>query len=499
MTRALIRRLHREDEGYALIIAILLLSVMMVLMVVSLDAANGSLNTVSRGSEWSKTLTVAEAGVHDVITRLGESRTATNPCAIATSTTCSGGGGEYQVTWTGTSTGGILVTSKGYFPSMSAPRFTREVQVTYEPVPTFKYALFAQDALSIKNNPSVVGDIYSSGSITVDQNVTICGGIISANGTITLGNNDQVVTSNATTNCTGQSAMVWAGGSIVGSSGVIIAGNATASAPSGTTCNAANATYSISTVSATQFMQVQGSGGATACGSVSAQVLATNGAHAGTATTPPEVQTMPAYVFDPNNYPVLVCYPTGGTCGANTSTTAASSFNTYVSSHKNNLTGQFAIWQRNPTASTYVNLDGLTNISGDVTIVTNAPINFGNTSTITTSAATAQMTVISLYQPPSGTTCQDGGGDCSIYGNNNIKFNSGSPTDPNDGVVGLLYTTGKLSFKNRNNNAQPWEGALYANSMDMKNGFDLTYNARIERTLGFGAALQQVLWQEINL
>ena len=170
-----------------------------------------------------------------------------------------------------------------------------------------------------------------------------------------------------------------------------------------------------------------------------------------------------------------------------------------MSTHLANLSGEFAIWQRNPTASTYLNLNNLTNISGDVTIVTNAPINFGNTGTITTSAATAQMTVISLYQPPSGTTCQDGGGDCSIYGNNNIKFNSGSPTDLNDGVVGLLYTTGKMSFKNRNNTAEPWEGALYANSMDMKNGFDIVYNPRIERTLGFGSSLQQVLWQEINI
>ena len=84
MMRSLVRRLHREDDGYALVIAILLLSVMMVLMVVSLDAANGSLKTVSQGTEWSKTLTIAEAGVNDVITLLGQSRTSSNPCAIGT-------------------------------------------------------------------------------------------------------------------------------------------------------------------------------------------------------------------------------------------------------------------------------------------------------------------------------------------------------------------------------------------------------------------------------
>jgi hypothetical protein len=493
MMHSLVRRLHREDDGYALVIAILLLSVMMVLMVVSLDAANGSLKTVSQGSEWSKTLTVAEAGVNDVITLLGQSRTSSNPCGIGTGATCSGGGGEYQVSWTPTATGGIQVTSKGYFPTMTTPRYTREVQVTYEPVPTFKYALFSQDALSIKNNPTISGDIYASGAITVDNNVTICGGIVSANGTITLGQNDQVLTTYAPSNCSGKTGLVWAGGSIVGALGVVVAGNATASGPSGTNCNSGSSSYSIST------MTVQGSGGATACGKISSVTAATGGTHAGTATTPPAVQTMPAYLFDPNNYPSLVCYPTSVTCGTNTATLATVNFNTYVTTHLTDLSGEFAIWQRNPTKDTYLNLDNLSNISGDVTIVTNAPINFGNTTTITTSATTAQMTVISLYQPPSGTTCQDGTGDCSIYGNNNIKFDSGSPTDPNDGIVGLLYTTGKLSFKNRNNNAEPWEGALYANSMDMKNGFDIVYNARIERTLGFGSSLQQVLWQEINL
>jgi hypothetical protein len=34
--------------------------------------------------------------------------------------------------------------------------------------------------------------------------------------------------------------------------------------------------------------------------------------------------------------------------------------------------------------------------------------------------------------------------------------------------------------------------------MDLKNGFDVTYNSRIERTLGFGTGLEQILWQEVS-
>ena len=43
MMTTLIRRLQREEEGYSLVIAMLLLSIMMVLLAVSLEAGNASL------------------------------------------------------------------------------------------------------------------------------------------------------------------------------------------------------------------------------------------------------------------------------------------------------------------------------------------------------------------------------------------------------------------------------------------------------------------------
>ena len=151
MMVTLMRRLRREEEGYSLVIAMLLLAIMAVLLVVGLDAGTASLKQSSLAVEWSRALTVAEAGLNDSITRLGESRTAANPCNMSGSTVCTGGGGQYQVSWTQTG-GKIVVTSIGYFPTKTSPTFTREVQATYEPVPTFRYALFSQTALDIKNN-----------------------------------------------------------------------------------------------------------------------------------------------------------------------------------------------------------------------------------------------------------------------------------------------------------------------------------------------------------
>jgi Flp pilus assembly protein TadG len=514
MMVSLMRRLRREEEGYSLVIAMLLLAIMAVLLVVGLDAGTASLKQSSLAIEWSKALTVAEAGLNDSITRLGESRTAANPCNMSGSTVCTGGGGQYQVSWTQTG-GKIIVTSIGYFPTKTSPTFTREVQATYEPVPAFRYALFSQTALDIKNGATITGDIYSDGQVTVGQNATICGSVLSSAGGVSLANGGQILKADATYGCSGKSGKVWTGGptGIVGTQQVVISGDAVAGAPSTTTCSSTSSSYAI-TISGGGTYSVQGA--ANACGMISG-ITGETASTPGVTTTAPVPVTFPTFVFDPNNYPTastdplhLQCYPTGGTCGSNQSSTAIADFNAYIATHKTSLTGTFAVWQVSPqpmssstctTASTtQICLDGIT-LSGDFTVVTNAPIDFGNTSTVSTtsSSVAADMTVVSTYQPASGTSCTTNGGDCSIYGQNSVEFDAGTISNPDDGVVGLLYTTGKMAFKNHPASQPPGEGALYAGSMDLKNGYDILYNSRIERVLGFGTTYERTLWQELNV
>ena len=76
-------------------------------------------------------------------------------------------------------------------------------------------------------------------------------------------------------------------------------------------------------------------------------------------------------------------------------------FNTYVTAHKNALTGTFAVWQRSPSSSTAINLDGIT-LAGDFTLITNAPVTFGNTSTVTTTAASRRTSSSSRPTSPPG-------------------------------------------------------------------------------------------------
>jgi hypothetical protein len=305
------------------------------------------------------------------------------------------------------------------------------------------------------------------------------------------------------------------GGGIVGTQQVVIAGDAVAGAPSTTTCSSTSSSYAV-TINGGGTYAVDGA--AKACGKISGITGATSSTP-GVPTAAPAPVTFPAFVFDPNNYPAststdpmkLQCYPSAGTCGSNQSTTAVADFNAYLATHNSSLTGTFAVWQSSPqpmsnpglctTASTTQICLNAPTLSGDFTLITNAPIDFANTDTISTtsSSVSADMTVVSTYQPASGTSCTSLGGDCSIYGKNSVRFDGGSATDPDDGVVGLLYTTGKMSFKQHPNSQPPGEGALYAGSMDLANNYPIIYNSRIERVLGFGATYEQTLWQELDV
>ena len=77
---------------------------------------------------------------------------------------------------------------------------------------------------------------------------------------------------------------------------------------------------------------------------------------------------------------------------------------------------------------------------------------------------------------------------------NQIEFDAGDVDDPNDAIAALLYTTGKMAWKNHGEA----DGALYAGTMDIKNGFEVIYNSRIAKVLGFGVGLEPTLWQEVT-
>lgn len=474
----------RRDDGFALVTAILVVAVMMVLLVVVLTAGQSTFEVTEQNSRFTRSLGVAEAGANAAVTMLGESRTASNPCPIddLTKPPCIAPEGEYRMKWEIQSGGSIVVTATGYYPNEAQARAGRQVQVTLSPEATFRYALYSASTLDIKNDEVVLGDVFANQKITLGTNAVVCGSILNASGGVETQNGASVVKTYGT--CSGKNGQVWAGGPIVLGSTGLVEGDATAAAPSSTLCPSESGNlYAITggTVLGT----------ATACGPITASTPNFPAAPF-SATAAPPITPLPTFTFDPANYPGLVCYPTGATCAqATTSATAVSSF---AAVSRSNMNGAYAIWQTQPTKNTTISLDGLS-LDGDLTIVTNAPIDFGNTSTVS-STVPATLVIISLYVPPTGTNCEVNGGDCSIYAKNQVVFSTGDPADPDDGIAVLLYTPGKMAFKNTGGDSNG-EGALYAGSMDLKNGFEIEYNTRIERVLGFGVGLEQVLWQEI--
>lgn len=494
----MLTRLKRREDGFAMVTAVAVLAIMSILLVVVLTAGNSAFEVSERNARFTRTLAVAEAGIDDVAGSLGVNGAATNLCAIGTSNTCPASGGEYQVSWTRAPDGTVTVTSVGYQPNMANADITRKIEAVYEPVPSFKDVLYADTSIAIKNNQVVIGDIVANGAVQLGTGAIVCGSVTSASGGVEMLSGAQIVKTyvdpSTGKNCFGKAGNVWTGGTIKMGATSVIEGDATASPPAGTPlCPVVpDTTYAI--LSGT----VQGN--ATACGRITAS--SPNPLSPNTVTDPPAPTSLPTFTFDPNNYTSINCIPFSNPCyPLNTSAIAYQQFNALS---KVNMKGVYAIWQTNPQCGQIATMPpsgqctklDLTELSvgGDLTIITNAPIYLGNTTAIT-STGPAFVNLVSLYIPPPFTTCDTNGGNCSIYGLNSVVFDSGDPANPNDAIAAVLYTPGKCAFKNFVNGA---EGAMYCGSMDIKNGFDITYSGRIERIAGFGEVLERTLWREIS-
>lgn len=486
----MLTRLKRGEDGFALVTAVFILAIMSMLLIVVLEAGNNAFSVAERNSRFTRTLGVAEAGLDAAVTQLGEYRLSANPCHIDSTPpqVCTAAGGEYQTKWSTAVGGTVTVDAIGYYPTKAAAQVTRHIQAVYEPIPSFNYAVFSNTSVEIKNGEVVYGDVFANQGISIGAGAVVCGSVTSAGGDV-ISKSANIVKSytDATGRiCTGKTGNVWANGTIDLPPTGVIQGNATASAPAGTVCNPVSPNYAV------LLGTVQGQ--ATACGKITS---ATTNPMPGTWTAPSPPKTdasgiSPPYTFDPANYTSITCIPSSNPCDpAQTSATAYQTFNALP---KANMQGVYAVWQTNPSQSTQLDLTGLS-IGGNLTIVSNAPIDFGNTSTISTSAP-ATVVLVSLYVPGGSTTCAANGGDCSIYGKNSILFDTGNVNDLDDGIAALMYTPGKCAFKNQTNAA---DGALYCGSMDIKNGFHITYNSRIEQIVGFGnGGLEQILWKEIS-
>jgi hypothetical protein len=473
-------RARQEEQGYALITAMLILSVLSILMALTL--ANGiSVNNMSeRGNRWTRVLGTAESGVDVGVATLGANRSATSTCPIGGTSPCASSFGQYEVSWE-VGRSAIEITSIGYYPSKGASdAVSRTLRVVYKPEPLFKYALFGLSSLDLKNNSVIHGDVYGgAGGINFNNNTKLCGNATTPGAVTGGGGGAELLTSDGT--CTSH-ADIWAGGDVTFDGPV--GGDVTSS---GQVATCAGRLVTGQTIA----------GKATSCGAT-IQSTASGGQFPNKSTVPPSTEAIPTYAFTAANYPGIHCYPAAGACDqAAMGAAAVTEFNAATGTG-NVHSGTYAVWQTVSgsclsSATPGILLPDLT-VNGDLTIVTNTRIEFSNQGDITYSGpagGSALVTIISLCNPSPGAICSVEGSGCSISGKNGVQVIDGSGS-----LAALLYTPGPIYFKNNFVDG----GATYGGTLNVKNNGNAFYDPMVLRTpIGFGGeGYVRDSWQELG-
>ncbi|MFN2641061.1 MAG: hypothetical protein ABR548_04085 [Actinomycetota bacterium] len=478
MTQRMATALREEESGFALIISIILMGVIGTLVALTLTVGTHSDFSTGRGRNFVEALHVAESGVEHAISKLQS--TGGGFAGTFTGSINEGGNeGTYTVTVTKLARKRYQIDAAASVGTGGGLKTKRKLRVTMAPPPAFKYALFSYTSVSTKNNDLITGDIWANENITVDEGDTVDGSVTAARGYIHLANGSRVK---------GDAWSGWFDDSnsyaIHLDNNAIIDGNAKASVTAPTDPvtgggeNLNNYTVRLETGSSVG-KNVTTWGTKTGPGTVGG-VVANN-----VCTAAPASKPLPVFTYSDLNYDpaTLHQFGTAGTPSA----TAVSDFQTYVAGQGKHISGTFYINQAAP-----VNQDNridLTNvvITGDTTIISNAPI---FTNGVADDTNDAIFVLVSTYQPPVGTTCdlnQDKS-ECSIHLKNNFQ--------PSGKTAVLIYAPyGPVAVKNN----QVQFGSIYADEILVKDNQQMTYDSRVERVVGFGPDTYEIQqWLELN-
>jgi hypothetical protein len=465
----LFARARREESGVAMIIAVVLSGVIATLSLLMLTVGLHSDHATARSRHFTQSLHVAESGIEEAIARIQEDEGAVTAGSFSGQTEL----GTYDVTITRLARNRYTVQSTGHVRQGGFLATERTIRVTLEPPVSFEKALFSYTTVETKNKDIIEGDVWANHSVILAQETSVTGSVIAALGYIRL-NNLSVVQGDA-----------WSGGYDASTSYAVwldenseVGGDVTASVQTIGCTGSDNANYKIRLRSGADIggnvttwgPLIEGSG--TVHGSVSLN----------TCTSPPPAEELPSFTFAEANYDSVTYFGTPSTSSA----TAVVDFQNHINSLGKTIQGTYYVNQSDPV-NQVVRLD-LTDvvIAGDTTIVTNTPIFTNDTSDATSDAI---FTLISTYDPPAGTTCDvnSDNSECSMHLKNNFSL-SGS-------TAVLIYAPyGPVAVKN---NATQF-GAIYADSIQVKNNQEMVYDSRIARVVGFGeVTLEPTDWQEI--
>lgn len=464
-TRSLLNHL-REEDGIAMMVVVVVSVVGATLAMTALAVSTHSDKAQARGQNWVQALDVAESGVDEAIARVEAANG-----AFSGTFTGSTDQGTYSVTVTRQARNRYTVDSTGTVNAGLQLEATRRIQVNLAPPQSFKSALFAYTSVVTKNGDEVTGDIWANQNVVIDANTLVHGSVTAATGYVSMGNGAEV------------DKDVWTGGFNPATNksveGTTIGGNAKASVvnpPDPITCGGADPSkYTIAggTIA----------GNATTWGTVTSTV--SGAASPNICTSAPATVAMPTFTYNAANYDAATLHEFG--TPSISSATAAADAQAWLTANKTSVSGTIYVNQTAPVSQdNRLDLSGVI-FTGDTNFISNVPIYTGGA---TDNTSDAIVMLASTYQPPAGSICDvnHDGSDCAIHLKNQFSVSGNTAV--------LAYAPyGPVAVKN---NAIQF-GAIYADSMDIKNNQEMTYDPRVDRMVGFGeVTLDIVRWLELK-
>lgn len=449
---------RRDENGFAMIVSMVVATVAIVLVTAILAQGVHLLEATTYDRKWNNSLQVAEAGVEATVVELIRDPTDTG-LGLTTAPF-----GQFETTVSTPSVGYRLITSTGYSPSkVAAKAVKRRIEVRYGPAPAFSYALFSASTMELKNvnNNCVTGDAFANEYVAVNANACLKGSVISATGAVEFDNNGQIKKK-----ADGTGGNVYSGGFKTGqdwgisiANGVVIEGSAYAQQEI------------CPTTQPTKFDIVGG-------GTINGEAFAGDTISAGVSVPPgnrnPNVcqvrrATQPLPTFQVGQIQNLYGVPV-------TEYTTVAAFN---AANPGNLSGYHYV--KDPVASNVINLTGRT-VTDTFVLITDNLIDFDLNFTVDMAVNTPDkfVDIISLN---SSTTPP------AINIKNGFDV-LGTPKPPV-----LLYSMGYIEVKN----SAISNGAIYGNPVNIKNNLEMTYDARVQRVLGFGPSrFERLAWTEVT-
>lgn len=469
----MLSRLHRNEEGVAIITAVLTSAIVVMLgtTVVQLAVHN------SEGSAYDRrhvqSVAAAEAGIDYYFSALAETGGLAPPCSgdPTLSRPMVGSPGEFTVTPIFYDAVGVpidcpppvdpsavLLHSVGTSgPASSARTMEAYAELTVATGGTFdnEGAIIADATVTFTSNATIGGsnfsdaDVYTNGNITLASNSTLYGKIF-AQGSVTMSSGSEVKKD------------VWTKGGITMSAGASIRGNATAG-------DLAPAPTSAITMANNSHIY----GNATASGSITSGVVDGTRAQNQTNVAAPPTRPYPTFTYDQADWTAAGFTNIQTFSGA----TACADAKTYIQSTWASGPLLVRILSTGATCTTTFTNANYT-VRGHLAIISDGPV------TMNTNAR---------FAPTGGTTANvylmaglSGSAPCNITMNTNSGFGPGLPT--------LLYTPSTCAI-NLHSNTAITQGQILSGSINFHHTSQFQYSRLTVPGTGTGGFKQDVVYK----